>query len=61
MTDTPEPRPSRRVTFQAIGGACAVVVVGTAQMVYPGIEFPPGYEGALAVLFGALVAWVTRD
>ncbi len=53
--------PERKVTAQAIGGAVATLIVLTAQMVNPGLEFPAGYEGALAVVVGAIAGWLTPN
>lgn len=53
--------PTRKVTGQAVGGAVATLAVMTAGMVWPGLEFPAGYEGALAVVLGFVVGWLVPE
>ena len=52
--------PTRKVVAQSLGGALAVLVMLTTTMIWD-IEFPDGYEGALTVVLGALVGYLTPE
>lgn len=52
---------NRKVTYQTLGGALAALAIGTLHLVDPSLEFPAGYEAALAVVFGAIVGYFTHD
>lgn len=53
--------PTRKVTYSTVGGAMAALTIGTVGMVWPAVEFPPGYEAGLATVLTAAIGYVTRD
>lgn len=52
--------PTRKVTASAVGGATATVVVILLNWIV-GTDAPAGLEGALAVLFGFVAGYLTRE
>jgi hypothetical protein len=50
--------PQSKVTDGFIGGALATVGLGTAQVIWPMLQFPPGYEAGIAVLLTAVVSYM---
>lgn len=52
--------PNSKVTAGIIGGALASVVLGTIQM-FADVDWPPGYEAGVAVLFTVGVAYLKRE
>ena len=58
--DQPTAVPTNKVMAGGVGGAVATVLVVLAQVLL-NVEFPVGFEGALAVIFGFVIAYLTRD
>jgi hypothetical protein len=50
-----------KVTDGFIGGALATVALGTVQMIYPEVSFPPGYEAGIAILFQSLSSYLLPE
>ena len=48
----PNSAPTRKITYVALGGALASIVMGVVAVVWPEIHgrIPPGMEGALATV-----------
>ena len=60
LVTQPSAAPTRKVASQTLGAAAATLAVLAAQT-WGGVEIPPGFEGALAVILGFLCGYVTRE
>jgi hypothetical protein len=56
----PSLQPTAKVTSGLVGGAIATIICTIAQMSL-NIQFPPGFEAAVAVVTGTVVAYYTKD
>lgn len=56
----PTAAPTAKVTAGAVGGAAATVIVVLFQMALS-VEFPAGFEGAIAVLIAFAAAYMTPE
>jgi len=60
LINQPSAMPTRKVTAAALAGALATVIVGSFQA-FAAVQFPPGFESALAVLVMAATGWWVKD
>lgn len=60
LINQPTAAPTNKVTASVLGGAAATVVCVIVQMI-TGVEFPTGFEAAVAVLFGFIAGYVTKE
>jgi hypothetical protein len=60
LVNQPTLEPTRKVAAGALGGAAATIVVVVVQMAF-NVVFPVGFEAAVAVVFGFLAAYVTKE
>lgn len=60
LINQPTAEPTRKVKAGGIGGAAAFILVVVLQMIL-GVEFPAGFEAALATIFGFGAAYFTRE
>lgn len=58
--EQPSAMPTNKVTAGVLGGALATIVVVVLQMAY-GLVFAPGFEAAIAVVFGFIAAYFTKE
>lgn len=56
----PTAAPTNKVTAGVLGGALATVVVVTIQLL-TGVEFPVGFEAAVATILGFFAAYMTKE
>lgn len=60
LVTQPGSAPTRKVAASTLGAAVATLAVLAAQT-WAGVEIPPGFEGALAVVLGFLAGYVVRE
>ena len=55
--------PTRKITYAAIGGAIASVVMGGVAIAWPDIytRVPPGFEGAVATLAALGLGYYVKE
>ena len=56
----PTPAPTTKVTAFTVGAALATVAVTLAHTTW-GVQFPAGFEGALAVIFGFIAGYFVKE
>ena len=56
-------RPSSTITAAAIAGAVAAILLGLVSIFWPDAyaRIPPGFEAAVAVIFGAIIGYRKRE
>lgn len=60
MSKLSHPRPNRKVTAAGLGGASAVIVLGTLGHFGVEIEYP-GFEAAVATVFMFLIGYYVPE
>lgn len=63
LVNQPTAQPTRKVKAFFGTGSAAAVLMGLVAIFWPDIyaRVPPGFEAGLAVMFGSIAAYFTRD